>query len=631
MAERGGRHLPRFLGAAGRRIARACPPRTIRGRLLALLLGCALAGALIAARMHAETAFLEAKRELRHGVTMARDLIAARMATRIESAAQRLAGAAALLSQAGARAGGRDDAAAPCSATLAALAAPMQSSPAAPRRDTELHALLAPDGTPRCTWPAEAAADWPLAPLIRRLRSEAGGGDWIAVLLTSPNAPGNVAAAVAVPLAPGGGGAMAAAPAGGALVAVLPLARFAADADGAASAPSQLAWLADADAAAAVRPPRAAVPLTETASLAPPPAGWRESVTPGGDAVELATAGGTPALVATARLARDGLTLVLAEPSLAPLEAARREAWRRFLELSLLFLASTAALALGIGAWVVRPLEQLRQAMPRQCGIAGPRPMLRDGKRDRLWPEEVRDLAASFEDAADRLEAQEAALRAALERSELLMAEVHHRVKNNLQIISSLLNLQGARIAEPAARAEFEAARDRVRALATLHRHLYMHPDHEAIDLGAFIEELAGQIFQASGERPGERIVLSVRAPSLRISSDQAVPLALVITEAVTNALAYAFPGGRRGRLEVTLTTEGDRARLSVHDDGVGGGLDRAADRRGLGNQLVRALARQLGGELRAETGAGTMVTLDFPLRPPVPPRPALPRRPAAS
>src|SRR5690606_6080383 len=98
----------------------------------------------------------------------------------------------------------------------------------------------------------------------------------------------------------------------------------------------------------------------------------------------------------------------------------------------------------------------------------------------------------------------------------------------------------------------------------------------------------------------------------------------------VTNALAFAFPGGRHGRLEVTLTTEGERVRLSVRDDGVGGGLDRAADRRGLGNQLVRALARQLGGELRVETGAGTMVTLDFPLRPPAL-RPALQRRAAAS
>ncbi len=637
MTEAGGGHAsPRPPRGIGRRILHVCSPSTIRGRLLALLLACALPGALIAALLNAERTFRVAEQGLRQRVSMTRDLMATRTEARIEAVEQRLAGVAALMRHDGLLARNGEAA---CAAVLAALAEPPPAAfqappvqgtsatapPPAPARPapgpggtTVVHALLAEDGTPRCASPEGSAAHWPFASLMQRLRAKAPDTAGVVDLLPAPDAAESAAVAIAVPLG--------AAAADGALAAVLPLTHFAADLRAAGTgAPSHTAWLTDPDAAGVVFSPEE----PGAPALALPPAAWLEAAAPDGEAVALTTPGGTPVLVAVGRL-DSGLTLVLAESNLAPLRVAHEEAWRRFLDLALLFLASSAALALGIGAWVVRPLEQLRQSLPRWRGATGPRPTLLDGARDRHWPEEVRDLAAGFEHAAERLAAQEAELRAALERSELLMAEVHHRVKNNLQIVSSLLNLQSARIAEPAARAEFEAARDRVRALATLHRHLYMHPDHEAIDLGAFIEELAGQIFQASGERPGERIALSVRAPSLRISSDQAVPLALMITEAVTNALAYAFPGGRRGRLEVILTAEGERARLSVRDDGVGGGLDRAADRRGLGHQLVRALSRQLGGELRIETGAGTVVTLDFPLRPPIP-RPMRPGRPGGA
>jgi hypothetical protein len=90
-------------------------------------------------------------------------------------------------------------------------------------------------------------------------------------------------------------------------------------------------------------------------------------------------------------------------------------------------------------------------------------------------------------------------------------------------------------------------------------------------------------------------------------------------TEGFVRALIRSDNGAAHARLlEVTVTAEGDHARLSVRDDGVGGGFDRAADRRGLGQQLVRSLARQLGGEVRVETGAGTVVALEFPLRPPI-------------
>lgn len=199
------------------------------------------------------------------------------------------------------------------------------------------------------------------------------------------------------------------------------------------------------------------------------------------------------------------------------------------------------------------------------------------------------------------------------------MQEIHHRVKNNLQIIASLLNLQANRIRQPQARAEFQSARDRVRALATLHRHLYAHEELHTINMRLFLTELCGQLFQAMGETEGKRIALSIEAPEVQVSSDQAVPLALIVTEAVSNAVKYAFPHGRRGHVWVHLAAEGDAATLEVRDDGVGIAAGReeteAGTRDGLGLTLIRGFARQLGATLTVEEGRGTRYVVRLPLR----------------
>ena len=164
-------------------------------------------------------------------------------------------------------------------------------------------------------------------------------------------------------------------------------------------------------------------------------------------------------------------------------------------------------------------------------------------------PQEMRELSASFSQATGALADREQQLRSALAEQDLLMQEIHHRVKNNLQIVASLLNLQAARIRQPEARAEFQAARDRIHALATLHRHLYSEGELQTINMRSFLNELCGHLLQAVGA-PG-RISLTIEAPELQISSDQAVPLALIVTEAVSNAVKYAFPGGRDRRILV--------------------------------------------------------------------------------
>ena len=199
------------------------------------------------------------------------------------------------------------------------------------------------------------------------------------------------------------------------------------------------------------------------------------------------------------------------------------------------------------------------------------------------------------------------------------MQEIHHRVKNNLQIVASLLNLQASRIRQPEARAEFQSARDRVRALATLHRHLYAHGEVHTIDMREFLVELCGQLFQAMGEQPGKRLQLHIEATELKMSSDQAVPLSLIVTEAVSNAVKYAFPAGRKGNVWVRLTTDGSTAELDVRDDGIGIPAGRveteAGTRDGIGLQLIRGFSRQLGATLDVTEANGTEYLVRMPLR----------------
>ena len=262
----------------------------------------------------------------------------------------------------------------------------------------------------------------------------------------------------------------------------------------------------------------------------------------------------------------------------------------------------------------------------------------------RLMPVELRELSHAFTQATRSLAAHEERLRAAERKQELLIKEIHHRVKNNLQIVASLLNLQANRIRGPEARAEFASARDRVRALATLHRYLYSEGDLQTLNMRSFLQELCAQLFQAIGEREGRRIQLHIEAPEIAMATDQAVPLSLIVTEAVSNAIKYAFPGGRSGHVHVSLSELGSgegglgegglgegglgesgegMGRLVIRDDGIGIPAGRAETesgvRDGLGIQLIRGFARQLGATLavrEGEASEGTCYSLTFPLHP---------------
>jgi two-component sensor histidine kinase len=274
------------------------------------------------------------------------------------------------------------------------------------------------------------------------------------------------------------------------------------------------------------------------------------------------------------------------------------------------------AVAVGANMLVVAPLQRLTAAVThwRRAGDY-------DAHDTRLMPVELRELSRAFTQATRSLALHERNLREAEAKQELLIKEIHHRVKNNLQIIASLLNLQANRIRQPEARAEFASARDRVRALATLHRYLYSEGELQTLNMRSFLQELCTQLFQAIGEKQGRRIQLQIEAPEIAMATDQAVPLSLVVTEAVSNAVKYAFPGGRSGYVKVSLSELGDgMGRLVIQDNGVGIPAGRAETetgiRDGLGIQLIRGFARQLGAQLEVHEGEGTCYTLTFPLHP---------------
>ncbi len=212
-------------------------------------------------------------------------------------------------------------------------------------------------------------------------------------------------------------------------------------------------------------------------------------------------------------------------------------------------------------------------------------------------------------------------LRSAIEARDLLLAEVNHRVKNSLQLVTSILNMEAAQAAR-GGEAGVDRLRDaaaRVRTIAAVHGTLYHGDDVRFVDLATFIGTLCQNLAEASGaEERG--IALDVSAENIRVATDRAIPLALIVNEVVTNAFKHAFPDQRRGTLQVTLRRSGsDRLILEIEDDGTGGSHSgserRTATTGGFGRRLVETLGRQLDAEMRSDhDGTGTRVRFDLPV-----------------
>ena len=200
--------------------------------------------------------------------------------------------------------------------------------------------------------------------------------------------------------------------------------------------------------------------------------------------------------------------------------------------------------------------------------------------------------------------------KAASER-EVLLREIYHRVKNNLQIIQSLLRL-GARDLKPEQREPFEGAVRRIGAMARVHTLLYNSPDLASIDLKDYLEELLREL--SDGFAADERSIESILdAHSMRIPLDTAVPLAFIAVEILTNAFRHAFPGGRSGRIQVEVRHDEPFGTLRITDDGIGITPDPAARQR-LGLTIVRKLVQQIGGTLEEPPPGSATFLIRFPL-----------------
>jgi two-component sensor histidine kinase len=214
----------------------------------------------------------------------------------------------------------------------------------------------------------------------------------------------------------------------------------------------------------------------------------------------------------------------------------------------------------------------------------------------------------------EELRDSQARLRSALQEKEILLTEVYHRIKNNLQVISSLLDLQADMVADPQVRALFEDSQQRIQAVALIHENLSETHNVRNIPAAEYIHRLSTRVFRAYTP-PGDRITLSIQADPVWIDVKNALPCGLIVNELLSNSLKYAFPGGRSGEITITLraTSEGHML-LIVRDTGVGFPAD--VDFRhtnSLGLQLACLLTEQLGGTIELERASGTQWTLRFP------------------
>jgi len=309
---------------------------------------------------------------------------------------------------------------------------------------------------------------------------------------------------------------------------------------------------------------------------------------------------------------QDGQVFVVyAEPA----NAVMRRAWTRLLPSLLLptlaLILTSAAIWFVVRRSIVRWLDQLRQTTGRIA--AGDYRV--DTVQFAAAPGELADFAADLAAMARAIEQQETSLRRAYEEKSELMREVNHRVKNNLQIIASLLALQSAHVKDNKALDALNQARMRIGGLGLIYRLLYegeQDEDHGEVEVSKLLFELCSQL--GANYRHRSSTALECESDEFCLSADCAIPLTLLIVEAVTNAYHHAFHDDRDGRILVRLLREGDTALLEVADNGVGfvvgsvmGGT--------IGLNLMQAYNEQIGGKLDISSGTdGSVISVRFPI-----------------
>ncbi len=215
-------------------------------------------------------------------------------------------------------------------------------------------------------------------------------------------------------------------------------------------------------------------------------------------------------------------------------------------------------------------------------------------------------------DITERKRAEEQ-LRVALKEKEVLLKEIHHRVKNNLAVISSLLNMQSKYVKDKKTLEVFRDSQNRVKTMALIHTKLYQSNDLARIDFADYIKKLAADLFDSYRLEP-ESVNLLLNLENVNLDVSMAIPCGLIINELLSNALKHAFPKGRKGEVRISLRPEDETVTLTVADNGIG--FPESIDFRNtesLGLQLVTALVEQLGGTIELTTDKGSTFVISFP------------------
>jgi len=286
--------------------------------------------------------------------------------------------------------------------------------------------------------------------------------------------------------------------------------------------------------------------------------------------------------------------------------------WAGFLLVVLSAIVVLLVIWFGADRWCVRPLRYIQDfadkvARGENIKLAPPHP----------WSPEMASVGAGVTAMAEAITSREAALRANVEQRDHMLREIHHRVKNNLQMISSLLNLQAGEIRSPRIRRFFGDAQNRVLTLSILHRHLYERSSWSLVDFQQFISDLVRQI--SVGRTPAGRQAprYHIRAPIMAVGPDTAIPIGLIVTEAVSIALSHDFSRSPTPEIRIETSEQGDEVQLVIEDNGMArdDGAPVPEGRGGFALTLIRGLAMQLGGEVTIERkpAGGNRVVVTFP------------------
>ncbi len=210
------------------------------------------------------------------------------------------------------------------------------------------------------------------------------------------------------------------------------------------------------------------------------------------------------------------------------------------------------------------------------------------------------------------IERTEENLKASLREKELLLQEVHHRVKNNLQIIISLLNLNIRSLNDENAKRIFKESIGRIRTISLIHEKLYLSKNFEMIDFAEYIKSLVYHIY-SSNSVDARRIKPVISIDNIKLNITQAIPCALIVNELITNSLKHAFPENEEGKIWIKMWREGDNFIMEIGDTGIG--MPPNHRENSIGMMIVESLVQQLNGEIAMRKGKGTVYIIKFPAK----------------